>query len=149
MQKHHFPAHLWKYDQPFRFQSGETIPGFEIAYESRGALNDARDNVVIVLHALSGSSHAFSSELNSEPGWWELLIEDGSPIDVALVEPEDVSIIVYDALGRIVTRIHEGELAGSRIHQFIWASGSHASGTYHIRIIGQSFAEVRSVTLLK
>ncbi len=81
MQKHHFPSHLWKYDQPFRFQSGETIPGFEIAYESRGVLSDARDNVVIVLHALSGSSHAFASKLNSEPGWWELLLEDGSPID--------------------------------------------------------------------
>lgn len=81
MQKLHFPVHLWKHDRPFRFQAGGAIPRFEIAYETRGSLSHARDNVVVVLHALSGSSHAFASELNPEPGWWELLLEEGSPID--------------------------------------------------------------------
>ncbi|MFV1981347.1 MAG: choice-of-anchor B family protein, partial [Rhodothermia bacterium] len=70
-------------------------------------------------------------------------------VSVALVEPEEVSIVIYDALGRIVTTLHEGPLAGSRIHKFVWDSGNRAAGAYIIRIIGQSFEEVRSVTLLK
>ncbi len=70
-------------------------------------------------------------------------------ISVSLVEPEEVSVVVYDALGRTVTTLHEGPLAGSRIHEFVWDSGTHASGAYIIRIIGQSFEAIRSVTLLK
>jgi choice-of-anchor B domain-containing protein len=68
---------------------------------------------------------------------------------VAIVEPEEVSVVIYDPLGRIVETLHNGPLSGNRVHEFIWDSGQRASGAYIIRILGESFEEVRSVTLLK
>jgi len=37
---------------------GDTLPGVRLAYESWGRLSPARDNAVLVLHALTGDSHA-------------------------------------------------------------------------------------------
>ena len=82
---------------------------------------------------------------NEKNGLWKYTVGDY----IAVVEPEDVSIVIYDALGRSVTTLYDGPLAGGRIHDFVWDSGGRASGAYLIRILGQSFEEVRSVTLLK
>ena len=68
---------------------------------------------------------------------------------ISLLEPEDITVTVYDALGRRVTQLHDGPLAGNRIHRFVWQTDGLASGTYQIRIESTSFNEVRSVTLLK
>jgi homoserine O-acetyltransferase len=57
-------------------------------------LSKARDNAVLLLHALSGSSHALSSPINSQPGWWEGLLENGSPI-----QPRTHFIICANLLG--------------------------------------------------
>jgi len=50
---------------------GGRLPGFEIAWESWGELNAARDNVVLLHTGLSASSHAHSQASNPSPGWWE------------------------------------------------------------------------------
>lgn len=47
-----------------------------LAYRTWGQLNDAGDNAVIVLHALTGDSNAAG-----EDGWWTPLIGPGKPID--------------------------------------------------------------------
>jgi homoserine O-acetyltransferase len=60
---------------------GGSLPGFDIAYESWGKLNEARDNVVLVHTGLSASSHAHSHEDNPNPGWWEGFIGPGAGID--------------------------------------------------------------------
>lgn len=41
----------------FTAESGAQLPGIRLAYESWGELNAARDNAVLVLHALTGDSH--------------------------------------------------------------------------------------------
>src|SRR6185436_6815100 len=41
----------------FRTEGGEELPGYRLAYESWGELNEARDNAVLILHALTGDSH--------------------------------------------------------------------------------------------
>ena len=38
-------------------ESGGVLPGVQIAYEQWGALSPARDNAILVLHALTGDSH--------------------------------------------------------------------------------------------
>lgn len=93
---------------------------------------------IIVVPEETGVSEAWPNPFNGRAN-----------ISVMLVEPEEVSIVVYDALGRIIKKLHEGPLAGARVHEFVWDSGAHASGMYIIRIIGQSFEEVRSITLMK
>jgi homoserine O-acetyltransferase len=70
-------------DGPFRCQVGETLPRVTVAYETYGTLAPARDNVVLVAHALSGGAHAagYSSADDSKPGWWDAMIGPGKPFD--------------------------------------------------------------------
>ena len=74
---------LARYDQPLTLQCRETLPGFEIVYETYGELNAARSNAVLVCHALSGDHHAagYHAPEDRKPGWWDACIGPGKPID--------------------------------------------------------------------
>ena len=60
---------------------GETLPEVRIAYETYGMLNARKDNAVLVCHALSGDSHVASHGDDDDPGWWEIMVGPGKPID--------------------------------------------------------------------
>ncbi|MGI8702244.1 MAG: homoserine O-acetyltransferase MetX [Nocardioidaceae bacterium] len=64
-------------------ETGGMLPGVRVAYESWGKLSPARDNAVLVLHALTGDSHAAGSAGlgHPTPGWWDGLIGAGRAID--------------------------------------------------------------------
>ncbi|MDR2453649.1 MAG: homoserine O-acetyltransferase [Bifidobacteriaceae bacterium] len=67
---------------PFRPERGGLID-VTVAYETWGALNPARDNAVLVLHALTGDSHIRGPAGPGHPtaGWWTDLIGPGAPVD--------------------------------------------------------------------
>lgn len=46
------------FEQPFVTEGGAAIPEPVIAYQTWGSLNDARDNVILVCHALTGNTAA-------------------------------------------------------------------------------------------
>lgn len=58
---------------PFRFESGIELPDFEIAYHTYGTLNENRDNVVWVCHALTANSDVAD--------WWPHTVEGGCFLD--------------------------------------------------------------------
>jgi len=58
---------------PLTLESGGVIDDVSIAVQRWGELSPARDNVVVVLHALTGDS--------SIPGWWDGITGPGAPID--------------------------------------------------------------------
>jgi homoserine O-acetyltransferase len=66
-----------------RLESGATLPGVTVAYETWGTLDATRSNAVLVLHALTGDSHAAGPAGPGHPtaGWWEPLIGPGAAID--------------------------------------------------------------------
>jgi homoserine O-acetyltransferase len=68
-------------DQPLEFKRGGTLPGFTLAYETWGELNEARSNAVLILTGLSPNAHAASNPADPSPGWWEPMIGPGAPID--------------------------------------------------------------------
>ncbi|KAI8832355.1 Alpha/Beta hydrolase protein [Chytridium lagenaria] len=68
-------------EREFRFVHGGSVPGINIAYETWGRLNEAKDNVILLCTGLSGSSHAKSHEENEGAGWWEKFIGPGYPLD--------------------------------------------------------------------
>ncbi|MEN0084713.1 MAG: homoserine O-acetyltransferase [Leifsonia sp.] len=67
----------------FAFESGESLPFVRVAYETWGELSPERDNALLVLHALTGDSHATGSAGRGHPtpGWWQGIIGPGKAID--------------------------------------------------------------------
>ena len=68
---------------------------------------------------------------------------------LALSRTQEVSIGVYDMMGRRVATLHEGTLQGAQAHLFTVDGSRLASGAYFVRIAGETFADSRRVTLLK
>ena len=69
-------------DRPFRLDSGRTLDRVDIAYETWGELSPARDNVVIVCHALTLDQYAASPNLmTGRAAWWPTMVGPGRPID--------------------------------------------------------------------
>jgi homoserine O-acetyltransferase len=61
--------------QPFALESGTILPALEIAYFTYGQLNENRDNVIWICHALTGNSDAAD--------WWDGLVGEGKSFDPA------------------------------------------------------------------
>ena len=84
-----------------RLDCGRDLPEVRVAYETYGTLSAARDNVILVCHALSGDAHAaglaatasapgtrdgFAAEDRDGPagralGWWDGMIGPGKAFD--------------------------------------------------------------------
>ena len=67
----------------FQLQSGPRLASVTVAFEHWGTLNEERSNAVLVLHALSGDSHARgpAGPGHVTSGWWDALIGPGAPLD--------------------------------------------------------------------
>jgi homoserine O-acetyltransferase len=66
---------------PFPMWRGGELHGARVAYETWGALNEARDNAILLFTGLSPSAHAASSAADRTNGWWEGMIGSGLAID--------------------------------------------------------------------
>ena len=66
---------------PMHLERGDTLAHIRIAYETYGELNPARDNAILVCHALSGDSHVARHDDQDDPGWWDLVVGPGEAID--------------------------------------------------------------------
>jgi homoserine O-acetyltransferase len=66
-----------------KLERGDDLPSVRIAYETFGTLNEARDNAILVLHALTGDSHVSGEPGAGHPtaGWWSGIVGPGKPID--------------------------------------------------------------------
>lgn len=73
-------------DKPFTLESGHTLPRYHLAYTTCGSLNEKKDNVVWIFHALTA---------NSKPEeWWPGLVGKGK-----LFDPEKYFIICTNMPG--------------------------------------------------
>jgi homoserine O-acetyltransferase len=68
-------------DEPLGLESGGTLPGVSVVFETYGRLNEARDNAILICHAISGDSHVARHDDADEPGWWDILVGPGKPVD--------------------------------------------------------------------
>jgi homoserine O-acetyltransferase len=64
-------------------ENGSKLGPITIAYETYGKLNELKNNAILVLHALSGNSHAagYYSKEDEKPGWWDNMVGPGKGID--------------------------------------------------------------------
>lgn len=71
---------------PFLLESGETISEIDIAYHTYGTLNEKKDNVVWVCHALTANSDVVD--------WWPHTVETGCFLD-----PDKWFVVCANILG--------------------------------------------------
>jgi len=64
-------------------ECGRRLGPITLAYETYGEMNEARDNAILVVHALSGDAHAagFHHPRDKQPGWWDIMIGPGRAFD--------------------------------------------------------------------
>jgi hypothetical protein len=68
---------------------------------------------------------------------------------LAVARAQQVTVAVYDMLGREVVVLFRGDMLAHETQSFQWQAGGHASGLYFIRVVGETFAQTRRVTLVK
>lgn len=76
----------FKSPEPFILESGVSLPDFRIAYHTYGRLNEKRDNVVWVCHALTANSDVAD--------WWPHTVEKGCFLD-----PERWFVVCANIIG--------------------------------------------------
>lgn len=69
------------FERPLALERGGQLPSVTVVYETYGQLSAARDNAVLVCHALSGDSHVAQHDPDDDPGWWDLVVGPGKTID--------------------------------------------------------------------
>jgi homoserine O-acetyltransferase len=67
--------------QPLPLASGAQLADYTLVYETYGTLNAARDNAVLVCHALNASHHVAGVSPAGDAGWWDNLVGPGKPLD--------------------------------------------------------------------
>lgn len=100
---------VFKYNEAFVLESGKVLPSFHLGYHTFGSLNETKDNVVWVFHALTA---------NSNPAeWWDGLVGAGKCFD-----PENYFIVCVNMPGSCYGSIHpldkDAETGFSYYHNF-------------------------------
>lgn len=68
--------------EPLPLDGGTSLSPVEVAWQSYGTLNEARDNAILVCHALTGDQYVTGRHpVTGKPGWWERMVGPGKPID--------------------------------------------------------------------
>ncbi|HAG10192.1 MAG TPA: homoserine O-acetyltransferase [Desulfotomaculum sp.] len=78
-------------ENPLPLDCGKTIAPVYVEYEVYGELNEAKDNAILVFHALSGDAHVAGWTKNADelgrpwlknrPGWWDDMVGPGKAFD--------------------------------------------------------------------
>ena len=71
------------FSEPLPLQSGASIAGYTLMYETYGQLNAEKSNAVLVCHALNASHHVagVAADDDTNIGWWDNMIGPGKPLD--------------------------------------------------------------------
>lgn len=73
-------------DSEFTLESGQSLPSLRLAYHTFGKLNDKKNNVVWICHALTANSNPLE--------WWDILVGENK-----IINPETHFIVCVNILG--------------------------------------------------
>lgn len=81
LSRHLEVATLFTQEHPLILESGRSLSHVQVAYEQYGTPSSHHDNTVFVCHALTGDSHPARHDPDDIPGWWDVMVGPGRPID--------------------------------------------------------------------
>jgi homoserine O-acetyltransferase len=68
--------------EPLRLDGNGLLGPVRVAYKTYGTLNAAKSNAILLCHALTGDQYVASNHpVTGKPGWWEIMVGPGRPID--------------------------------------------------------------------
>jgi hypothetical protein len=70
-------------------------------------------------------------------------------VEVAVREAQQVTVEVYDVLGRRVARLFDGAVAASQTEALAFSASGLGSGLYVVRVTGETFRATRRLTLVR
>jgi homoserine O-acetyltransferase/O-succinyltransferase len=74
-------ARFFRPEEPLHLELGGVLQGVAACYETYGTLAPDASNAVLICHALSGDSHVARHTPADDPGWWDIAVGPGKPID--------------------------------------------------------------------
>ncbi|MFP4106737.1 MAG: homoserine O-acetyltransferase [Phycisphaerae bacterium] len=69
------------FDEPLTLEKDGRLEEVTVCFETYGQLNKDASNAVLICHAVSGDSHVAAHDADDDPGWWDLLVGPGKPVD--------------------------------------------------------------------
>lgn len=75
----------WTCEEPLELEGGARLAPVTLAYEMYGQLSPARDNAILIFHALSGDAHVagYHTPQDRKPGWWDTTVGPGKAFDTS------------------------------------------------------------------
>lgn len=116
---------VYRHDEPFGLESAKIIPAFHLQYTTYGKLNEAKDNVVWVFHALTANSEAAD--------WWPGLIGEGK-----VFNPDQYYIVCANIPGSAY-----GSLSPLDVNPVTGGKYYHDFPLFTVRDIVHSFQKLR------
>ena len=87
--------HFYNHPGPFKLESGVVLNNLHIVYHTYGRLNEAKNNVIWICHALTANSDVAD--------WWPGMVGDGKPFD-----PTTHFIVCANILGSCYGTVADG-----------------------------------------
>ena len=131
----------------YRFRARDLRVGthqFRLAYERAGQSKSARPTSAPVTARVE---LAAAYRLRSYPN----PVRERATLELAVKEAQDVTVAVYDLLGRRVTTLHDGRLPAQETRQLSLDASRNglSSGPYFVRVQGEGFVATERLTVVQ
>jgi hypothetical protein len=127
----------------YRFRVADLTPGPH-AFRLKQVDTDGSSSLTEVVRVEVELEKAFAwSEVAPNP------VSGSGAVSMQVRKTQDVTVELYDLLGRQVRTLHEGALTAGSRHQLTLEAGDLAGGTYLLRADGETFSDTQRVVVVK
>jgi hypothetical protein len=131
----------------YQFQTDRLDPGphqFRLAYAAPGPTKQSmRATQAVTATVEMNEAYRLSTYPNP--------VRERATVELAVKEQQEVTVQVYDVLGRAVTTLHEGPMRAQQPERLSLDASEVglSSGTYFVRVQGEDFVTTKRLTIVR